>query len=74
MAMSSSARSSYERTRRSAWIGLAAERMNVTRSGVATLLGKRSSRVDASRVNAMARLDHPASDDGYCERIHGRGA
>jgi hypothetical protein len=25
-------------------------------------------------VNAMARLGHPASDDGYCERIHGRGA
>ena len=43
-------------------------------SGVATLLGKRSSRVDASGVNAMARLGHPASDDGYCERIHGRGA
>jgi hypothetical protein len=25
-------------------------------------------------VDTMARLDLPASNDGYCERIHGRGA
>jgi hypothetical protein len=25
-------------------------------------------------VDAVVRLDDPSSDDGYCERIHGRGA
>ena len=43
-------------------------------TSVATLLGERSSRVDTDCVDAVARLGHPASDDGYCERIHGRGA
>ena len=26
------------------------------------------------RVDAVTRLDHPSPGDGYCERIHGRGA
>jgi hypothetical protein len=25
-------------------------------------------------VDRVPRLDQPSADDGYCERIHGRGA
>ena len=64
MATSSSARSSYERTRRSAWIGLAAERMNVTRP--ASPRSSASDPVESTRAAWMGGATRPSPpDDGY---------
>jgi len=43
-------------------------------TSLTALLGERSRRVYTHSVDAVVRLDDPSSDDGYCERIHGRGA
>ncbi len=43
-------------------------------AGIATRLGELSSGIQPDRVDRVPRLDQPSADDGYCERIHGRGA
>jgi hypothetical protein len=41
---------------------------------VAVRLDDAPVRIHPRRVNPVARLDHASPDDGYCERVHGRGA